>query len=118
MESIMEWLRDLTLIGAISVVFVIIWSIIVVSPKSSAPAALTPGDCECGHMRCCHADGRGKCAVAYPPGEDGFKESTVCACRIYIFDPDGGDDDSEEDPTPSPADLEKLYTSSFKGTGL
>jgi hypothetical protein len=68
---------------------------------------LTPGTCQCSHDRCHHIDGKGKCRVEYPPCEDHPKEWISCACQVYIRDDRNGGE--QVDPTPSPADLEKIY---------
>lgn len=39
---------------------------------------LTPGRCECGHIRSAHEKGKGRCTCA------SNKEGYVCACMIYI----------------------------------
>lgn len=41
------------------------------------PTHLEPGECECGHHRCCHRDGKRGCSVSPIDGR-------VCACVIYI----------------------------------
>lgn len=78
-------------------------------PGPGRPSELTPGCCECGHMRCCHSGGAGKCAVGYPPSAE-WPNGSQCACAVFIFDPDADDDDEDGDtPTPSPEELERLY---------
>jgi hypothetical protein len=70
---------------------------------------LTPGTCECGHLRCCHVAGSGVCSVGYPADKE-WPDGAVCACKIFILDPNADEDDDEETPeTPSPLDLEELY---------
>lgn len=81
------------------------------------PEPLAPGLCECGHVRCAHIDGKGKCNVSYPHDEQ-WPNGAKCACQIYIFDPDADDDDDDDDdednpenqPTPDPSELEPLWT--------
>lgn len=69
-------------------------------------SGLRPGDCECGHSRCVHERGIGRCGVQYHP--DGECDAwTICACQIYIRDNDS--DDGDDDPTPTPAELERMY---------
>lgn len=73
------------------------------------PPELKPGECECGHQRCSHLAGKARCLGMFPPNTfDGITEWTHCSCQIYIRkeerDP-GGD----QTPTPTPAELEKLY---------
>jgi hypothetical protein len=71
-------------------------------PEPTTP--LTPGTCECGHFRCSHDGGSGRCGVGYPPDEK-WTFGAMCACKIFIPDPDG--DGEDDDETPSPQDLEK-----------
>jgi hypothetical protein len=82
----------------------------VIEIVQAPPPPMTPGVCECSHIRSCHTDGTGKCQVGYP-ADDEWKYGASCACQLFILDPDGDDDDDSEDEpeTPSPGDLEKLY---------
>jgi len=66
---------------------------------------LKPGFCECGHLRCLHVGGKGKCVKNYPPSEK-WPNGASCGCQIFILD---DDDDEEEPETPSPSELEELY---------
>ena len=71
---------------------------------------LEPDDCMCGHMRCSHTKGIGRCHGYFTPDEE-TKEWTRCACQIFITDGGRGDDD-EDDPEPdipTAEDLHKLY---------
>lgn len=78
--------------------------------SESAPVEpLKPGICECGHLRCCHINGIGRCTLAWPANEK-WPSGSHCACTVYIFDPGEDDDKGDEDPeTPSPEQLERLY---------
>jgi hypothetical protein len=68
---------------------------------------IMPGICECGHIRCLHVGGKGKCAKSYPPS-DKWPTGAICACQMFIKNND--DDDGEDEPeTPSPEELERLY---------
>jgi hypothetical protein len=67
---------------------------------------LRPGNCECGHIRCCHRKGVGRCNVEYPV-YDGWPYGGNCACDIYIRAKDN--DPYVEPETPTPSELEKLY---------
>lgn len=69
------------------------------------PTVLEPEECQCGHDRCHHTQGIGKCHVDVT--EEGDKQSYVCACQVFIKKRNGGDDDPPV--TPSPEELEKLY---------
>lgn len=65
---------------------------------------LKPGECECGHNRCSHKNGKGRCK--------GIRQYETywanCSCQIYIpKKDDGGDDDTV--PAPTPAELEKMF---------
>lgn len=74
-------------------------------PPKISPEPLTPGKCECGHARCNHIGGNGKCMATEPEWEAG----DVCACQLYIRDDDADDGDAEPEPTdPEVAELEKL----------
>lgn len=70
-----------------------------ITPKAPAPP-LTPGCCECGHIRSAHREGRHYCQASV--GKPGY----VCACDVYIPRNDGG---NVAVPTPSPEDLERMY---------
>jgi hypothetical protein len=67
---------------------------------------LTPGWCECGHIRSIHVAGRGKCTKGYPKSDE-WPNGAICACKIFILDDD--DDDEDEPETPTPSELERLY---------
>lgn len=70
---------------------------------------LKPGICECGHERCCHERGIGRCTVGYPADNE-WPDGAQCACKVYIFDPDADDGDDDGLPAPSPDELESLYS--------
>ena len=77
------------------------------------PEFLKPGDCECGHSRCCHKDGRGACSVVYDKDDDGkpypADEHWTCACLIYIPDDDDENDDTPDVPNdPEVVELERM----------
>ena len=56
---------------------------------------LLSGDCECGHKRCLHVNGKKECKYA------------VCKCQIFIFDLDDDDDENGGDnPEPQPIEPE------------
>lgn len=75
-------------------------------PKPEIPK---PGNCECGHLRCTHFNGRGRCASQYPPDAENA-EWRGCACQIFILDDDDDDSDDEPEPiTPSTDELERMY---------
>lgn len=44
---------------------------------------ISPGTCECGHIRCVHDDGEGKCHISYGVSEK-FPNSSSCACKLFI----------------------------------
>ena len=67
---------------------------------------LIPGDCECGHERCSHVKGKGRCMAQYPPDSE-CKEWSECACQLYIREDEG--EDENESPTPSPEQLEESF---------
>jgi len=76
---------------------------------------LTPGVCECGHIRGCHSRGKYKCMVdtTYRIPEDVRKEhpgsTWSCACQVYIKRRDGGASNPPSVPTdPAVEELEKL----------
>lgn len=70
---------------------------------------LKPGICECGHKRCHHIGGKGECVCALYGPDAAHKEWWGgCACRVFILDED--DDDEEEPETPSPEELERMYS--------
>lgn len=73
--------------------------------KEKNPAALLPGECECGHNRCSHVDGVGACKAV----EDEWPEGSACACMIYIRDDDDEDGNAEPEPDPSIGELERIY---------
>jgi hypothetical protein len=79
-------------------------------PQIAAPPQppLKPGGCECGHLRCSHDEGRGRCRGSWPPDEKN-KDWTGCSCVLYIYDPDEDDDDPDSAPCPSPEELERMY---------
>ena len=64
-----------------------------------------PGLCECEHERCAHVGGKGQCSVAFPPDKEW--PGSRCACQVYIRD--NGDFGSGTIPTPSPAELERMF---------
>ncbi len=68
---------------------------------------LKPGLCECGHSRCVHKKGKGRCKGEFAPDND-TPFWTDCSCVVYIKDDDDDGYDGYQ-PTPSPAELEKLY---------
>jgi len=72
---------------------------------------LKPGVCECGHRRCNHVAGKGKCSCAICKPDDKHTEYWgLCACQTFILDKEEDDDDDEEEPeTPSPEELERMY---------
>ena len=91
-----------------------------ITPKPPIPPApiiveapelpLKPGTCECGHARCHHIGGKGKCGAAWPPKttHNDSDEWRYCACHIFILD---DDDDGDNDPeTPTPSELERLFS--------
>jgi hypothetical protein len=45
---------------------------------------LTPGECECGHGRCFHKNGRDACTVEWTI--NGTENRGVCACEVFIPD--------------------------------
>jgi len=69
---------------------------------------LKPGICECGHARCLHKKGTGRCNKNWGPSDKHLGYLSVCACEIYIPKKDDNDDDPQPD-TPSPSELEALY---------
>jgi len=80
------------------------------APIVKAPEPpLTPGICQCGHIRNCHIEGKWQCSVGYPANSEHNKTNSErrCACQIFILDDD--EDEEEEPETPSPEELEKLY---------
>ncbi len=62
--------------------------------------ALRPGQCECGHKRCCHRDGTGPCGVMP-------KQGWRCACDIFI-PKKRNDGDNPPTPEPTPKDVIEL----------
>ena len=68
---------------------------------------LTPGTCECEHIRSVHRKGKYRCCVQYPPHtEDNDSDVwTSCACEIFI--PEKGGGGNEPIPDPSPEEVEK-----------
>lgn len=74
--------------------------------RKEIPEQLKPGNCECGHGRCSHRRGGGRCSGQFPPDKE-TPEWTICTCQIYIRDSDN--DGSPEPETPTPSELEKLY---------
>lgn len=70
--------------------------------QENPPENLTPGECECGHTRSTHKNGKSKCLGHWPPDEE-TDYWTDCSCQIYIRD------DTPE--TPTSGELEKLYNS-------
>ena len=78
---------------------------------AATPApGLKPGECECGHPRCIHVGGLGKCMAQFPPDPErqyDKDEWLGCTCQIYIprWD-DGGDPPPESDPDPGAEDPE------------
>jgi len=68
---------------------------------------MRPGLCECEHERCCHENGKGRCHAEFPPDEE-WPKGAWCACQIFIRD--DSDETNPQPETPSPAELEKLYT--------
>lgn len=72
---------------------------------------LAPGDCECGHLRCTHDSGKGRCRGSFPPS-DQFKEWTGCSCQVFIQDDEDDDDSDDETPDvptdPEVAELERM----------
>ena len=83
--------------------------------KDTPPSvsALTPGECECGHSRCCHKDGKGRCGVGYAPNSEDNETNhwLQCACQIFILDDDNDDDDESDPVNPEIDELEKIYKS-------
>jgi hypothetical protein len=64
---------------------------------------LTPGRCECGHLRCVHLFGKERCGMNWPPSEK-WPTGSHCGCQVFIRKKN--DDDGEVEPeTPSPAEL-------------
>jgi hypothetical protein len=79
----------------------------VVLPAPIPESPLKPGKCECGHLRCSHIGGKGKCTLAWPPSEK-WLNGSICSCQVFI--PKKDNDNREEEPeTPSPEELERLY---------
>ena len=80
-----------------------------VLPPKEKPIELNPGTCECGHTRCVHYEGRGRCKAGYPPKteDNPSDEWRFCACQIFIRDDD--EDDDPEPETPTPSELADLY---------
>lgn len=74
--------------------------------QPAQPEYLRPGTCECGHDRCSHVDGKGKCCAGFPADKE-WPDGADCACQIFIRDDDDGPDGAPE--APSPTELEKLY---------
>ena len=70
-------------------------------------AVLKPGGCECGHARCSHKKGKGKCCAAHPPDEESAEWSD-CSCQIFILDDDDDDGDDPEPETPADPSVEEL----------
>lgn len=69
---------------------------------------LKPGNCECGHIRSIHKNGKGRCKGSFPPDEE-TDCWTGCSCQIYIKDDDDDNGDENLSPTPTPSELEKLF---------
>jgi hypothetical protein len=40
---------------------------------------LEPGECQCGHLRCAHANGTGRCAITPAP-------FIQCGCQHFIME--------------------------------
>lgn len=80
------------------------------SRKKPVPTPpLAPGECECGHIRCAHEKGRGRCVVYFDGEYLGKPQRMKCGCQIFILDDrDDDDDDPEDAPTPSPEELERM----------
>lgn len=82
--------------------------------KPTVEPALLPGECECGHGRCFHENGKGSCHCAITEDYDGKRlpkeEWGSCACQLFILDEDdGGDDDAPDIPvTPDVEELERI----------
>ena len=82
-------------------------------PITPKPEFLKPGECECGHSRCLHTEGRYKCQVAIYTDDYGrplLKEQWgMCACQIYIPDDDDDGDSGPPDPVdPEVAELQRM----------
>ena len=80
-------------------------------PNPVPPTPLVPGECECGHARCYHTDGIGKCRVGYEPNTEENKTSEwiLCACQVFIRDDDDDDDDDNNSPAdPDVKELERM----------
>jgi hypothetical protein len=74
--------------------------------KAEPDEPLKPGTCQCGHERCHHMEGKGKCSVAYRHDSDGIRWG--CACQIYIPRRDKGYvDPPPSSPSPS-GEVEEL----------
>jgi len=76
--------------------------------ESEPEVEMTAGDCECGHSRCCHENGKGRCHVHYPADKE-WPNGAQCACQVFIRDDDYEDDDTPETPIdPEVAELERM----------
>jgi hypothetical protein len=83
------------------------------SQQPPEPEFLKPGECECGHGRCYHRNGKHECGVAITTDSHDKdlpkSEWGECACKLYIPDDDGGDDDAPDVPVdPEVAELERM----------
>lgn len=76
------------------------------------PEFLKPGECECGHGRCFHREGKYDCKCAITDDHKGNRlpvgEWGSCACVLYIPDDDDDDDDQQEPTDPSVEELERM----------
>jgi hypothetical protein len=76
--------------------------------QSPAPP-LTHGICVCGHFRCVHTDGKGKCHAGLAPHSEYNPTDAwlYCICQIFIEKRD--DHSNRQTESLSPEELEKLY---------
>lgn len=77
------------------------------APAKPVEPEMSPGECECGHGRCNHTDGKKGCHVAFEIEGQPGKFSGTCACQHFILDDD--DDDESEDQIPTAQDLDRMY---------
>lgn len=85
----------------------LVWMITPKPKPAPLPAeVLKPGICECGHDRCIHVGGKGRCTAEHPSDKE-WPRGAHCAFQLFILDDD--DDDEGEPETPTPSELEKLY---------
>ncbi len=68
-----------------------------------------PEDCKCGHDRCWHTKGIGKCQYALKVSMTEKQTHTFyCSCQIFVKD-GGWREPSNSPEAPTPEELETLY---------